>query len=89
VTGWPDVKLTPYMGAVVLYLEMVAKGSNVCHLSIEKATNKKKCLTSFCTNALACHRIGFASLAIDLENWFMREISKHVLLRVQSSRVSL
>ena len=25
VTGWPDVRLTPYMGAVVLYVDLEKK----------------------------------------------------------------
>ena len=25
VTGWPDVRLTPYMGAVVLYVDLEEK----------------------------------------------------------------
>ena len=29
VTGWPDVRLTPYMGAVVLYVDLEEKEVNI------------------------------------------------------------
>lgn len=46
VTGWPDVKLTPYIGAVVLYLVLQRRAGVALHFSDgldnERAESKKK-----------------------------------------------
>lgn len=34
VTGWPDVKLTPYIGAVVLYLVLQRRAGVALHFSV-------------------------------------------------------
>ena len=30
VTGWPEVRLTPYIGAVVLYVDLEKKKGVIC-----------------------------------------------------------
>lgn len=45
VTGWPDVKLTPYIGAVVLYRVLQRRAGVALHFSIgfnERAAKKEK-----------------------------------------------